>query len=101
MEEKNAAVESAAQKLKSEISKDQNEATLQGFLVKRMIAFMAMDPSFAHLVLQEGKTLKKCVEYIYEEAKKEFMRQNGGKGQNGCLPLWHDVVLEMGRAYYE
>ncbi len=90
-EEKVSAKQAAKEKLEKELEGDKDKGFAEpviGYLLGRC----AEDEGLSQDVVQEHKTWKKCIDYIYEKARKQSV---GNK-----VAIRYDVVYEWAEDYY-
>lgn len=79
----------------SDASKDTQVKRIADYL----IAYMDKDATFAQLVMQEQKTLAKCMNFIVKKMRDVYTKQNGEKTGGMCADP-NDVYLAA-IEYYE
>ena len=82
----------AAEKLEGE-KKDANDIYFADPVIGYLLGRIPDDEGLAEDVIQEHKTWKKCLDYIYEQARK--MKKDGK-----CVAVRDDTVYEWAEDYY-
>lgn len=91
-EAKTSAKQAAKEKLEKELEGDKDKSFAEpviGYLIGRC----AEDEGLSQDVVQEHKTWKKCIDYIYEKARKQSVGNNKAA-------IRDDVVYEWAEDYY-
>jgi len=84
--------ETAVQKLDRELAECKDKQSLAEPIALYLISKCNTDSEFAGKVEQENKSLKKCIDYVMDEARKKL------NGKSGCLP--DKEVYGMAETYY-
>lgn len=58
-------------------------------------------PEFAKLVLQNHKTLQRCIEYLMTKAQERVIDEEGHQPRKACVAVSQDMVYQWAEEYYE
>lgn len=58
-------------------------------------------PEFAKLVLQNHKTLQRCIEYLMIKAQERVIDEEGHQPRKACVAVSQDMVYQWAEEYYE
>lgn len=89
--EKASVKQAAKEKLEKELKGDKDKSFAEP-VIAYLLGRCAEDEGLSHDVVQEHKTWKKCIDYIYEKARKQSV---GSKAA-----IRDDVVYEWAEDYY-
>lgn len=59
------------------------------------------DSEFSRRVLQNHKTLQRCIEYLMKKAREMVTNEEGKRPQKTCVAVGEDMVYQWASEYYE
>jgi hypothetical protein len=93
------AIDAAMKKLDAE--KEDSKKNVNAYMAESIadyaIEACQSDEALAKLILQEQKTLDKCIAYITQKAKEYVPKEHGN---TACVPMPADTVYGWMREYY-